>query len=88
MGVNIGGRAEIRVAEPLLDLLQRHAIGQQKAGAAVTQIMKPHLGHTVFCYVLGKVLRQITRAHTLSQLIHKNITVVLVVIAIAANLLV
>ena len=35
MGINIGGRAEIRVAEPFLDLLQRHAVGQQQAGAAM-----------------------------------------------------
>ena len=36
MGINIGGRAEIRVSEPFLDLLQRHAVGQQQAGAAMT----------------------------------------------------
>lgn len=50
--------------------------------------MKPHLRHPVFCYVLRKVLRQIVRAHALSQLVHKDITVVIVVIAIAANFLV
>ena len=54
----------------------------------MAKIMKPHLRHPVFCYVLRKVLRQIVRAHALSQFIHKDITVVLVVIAIAANLLV
>ena len=35
MGINIGGRAEIRVTEPFLDLLQRHAVSQQQAGAAM-----------------------------------------------------
>ena len=35
MGIDIGGRAEIRVAEPFLDLLQRHAVGQQQAGTAM-----------------------------------------------------
>ena len=88
MGINIGGRAEIRVAEPFLDLLQRHAVSQQQAGAAMAKIMKPHLRHPVFCYVLRKVLRQIVQAHALSQSVHKDITVVLVVIAIAANFLV
>ena len=88
MGINIGGRAEIRVTEPFLDLLQRHAVGQQQAGAAMAKIMKTHLRHPVFCYVLRKVLCQIVRAHALSQLVHKDITVVLVVIAIAANFLV
>ena len=42
MGIDIGGRAEIRVAEPFLDLLQRHAVGQQQAGTAMAKIMKPH----------------------------------------------
>lgn len=54
----------------------------------VSEIVIPHLGHSVFCYVLRKVLRQIIREHALSQLVHENITVVLVVIAITANLLV
>ena len=31
--------------------------------------MKPHLRHPVFCYILRKVLRQIVRAHALSQFI-------------------
>lgn len=35
MGINIGGRAESRVTEPFLDLLQRHAVSQQQAGAAM-----------------------------------------------------
>ena len=39
MGINIGGRAEIRVAEPFLDLLQRHAVGRQKTGAAAPKLM-------------------------------------------------
>lgn len=55
MGINIGSRAEIRVAEPFLDLLQRHAVSQQQAGAAMAKIMKPHLRHPVFCYVPIKI---------------------------------
>ena len=39
MGVNISGRAEIRVAEPFLDLLQRHAVSQQQAGAAIAAVL-------------------------------------------------
>ena len=35
MRVDVRRRAEIAVAEPFLDLLERHVIGQQKAGAAV-----------------------------------------------------
>ena len=40
MGINIGGRAEIRVAEPFLDLLQRHTVGQQQAGAAMPKLVE------------------------------------------------
>ena len=54
----------------------------------VTKSMKSHLGHSVFCYVLRKVLRQIVGAHVLSRLVHENIAVVRIVIATAANLLV
>ena len=79
MGINICGSAEIRVPDPFLNLLQRHAISQQKAGATVAKIMKPHLWHSVFCYVLRKIRSQIVRAHLLSQLVHKNITVVIAV---------
>ena len=35
MGIDIGGRAEIRVAEPFLNVLERHAVGQQQAGTAM-----------------------------------------------------
>ena len=37
MGINIGGRAEIAMPQPFLDLLQRHAVSQQQAGAAVVE---------------------------------------------------
>ena len=37
MGINIGCRAEIRVTDPFLDLLQRHTVSQQQAGAAVVE---------------------------------------------------
>ena len=35
MAVNIRRRADVAVAQPLLDLLERHAVGQQQAGTAV-----------------------------------------------------
>ena len=52
MAVNIRRRANIAVAQPLLNLLEGNAVGQQQAGAAMAKIMKPHLRHPVFCYVL------------------------------------
>ena len=35
MGVDVGGRAEVAVPQPLLNLLHRDAVFQQQAGAAV-----------------------------------------------------
>ena len=35
MGVDVGGRAEVAVPQPLLDLLHGDAVFQQQAGAAV-----------------------------------------------------
>ena len=37
MGINIGCRAEIAMPQPFLDLLQRHAVGQHQAGAAMVE---------------------------------------------------
>ena len=31
--IDVGGRAEIAVAQPFLNLLERHVAGQQEAGA-------------------------------------------------------
>ena len=76
------------MTQPLLNVLEGNAVGQQQAGAAMAKIMKPHLRHPVFCYVLRKVLRQIVRAHALAQLIHEYKAVVFIVVAVAADLLV
>ena len=35
MGVDVGGRAEVAVPQPLLDLLHGDAVFQQQAGATV-----------------------------------------------------
>ena len=37
MGVDVGGRAEVAVPQPLLNLLHGDAVFQQQAGAAVAQ---------------------------------------------------
>lgn len=52
VGVDIRRGGKVAVAQPLLNVLEGNAVGQQQAGTAVTQIMKPHLRHPVFCYVL------------------------------------
>ena len=74
MGINIGGRAEIRVTEPFLDLLQRHAVSQQQAGAAMPQIMKANLPHTVLLQNQRKMLCEISGLHKFTDLVDIDIT--------------
>ncbi len=55
MGINIGCGAEIRVAQPFLDLLQRHTAVKQQAGAAVVEDFYDE--NVVFlCFCFEKVL--------------------------------
>ena len=40
MGVNVAGRSDIAVAQPLLNILKSDAVGIEQAGAAVPQIVE------------------------------------------------
>ena len=42
-GVDVGGRSNIAVSEPFLDVLQRNAICVEQAGAAMPKIMEANL---------------------------------------------
>ena len=52
MGVDVRRGGKVAVPQPLLNVFEGDAVGQQQAGAAMAKIMKPHLRHPVFCYVL------------------------------------
>ena len=54
----------------------------------VSQIVETHLFHSVPLNKGRKLLRKIIGIHSLSQFIHKYISVVLIVVAVAADLLV
>ncbi len=47
MGVDVGGGGKVRMPKPLLNLLERYAVGKQEACAGVTKIVKAHLFETV-----------------------------------------
>ena len=47
MGVDVRRGGEVAMAQPLLNVLERHAVGQQQAGTAVTQIVKAHPAQAV-----------------------------------------
>lgn len=42
MGVDVGGSGKIAVSQPLLNLLERHAVGKEQTGATVAQIVEAH----------------------------------------------
>ena len=48
MGVDVRGRSDIAVSEPFLDILQSHTVCVEQAGAAMAEIVKTNLFHTVF----------------------------------------
>ena len=47
MGVDVGGRAEVAVPQPLLNLLHGDAVFQQQTGAAVTKLVEATNGHSL-----------------------------------------
>ena len=49
MGINIAGGADIAVPQPLLNLLQAHAVGVKQACAAMAQVVETDTLHPV-CY--------------------------------------
>ena len=47
MGVDVGGRSNIAVSKPFLDVLQRNAICIEQAGAAMPKVVETNLFHVV-----------------------------------------
>lgn len=80
--------AEIRMTEPLLNLLERNAIGEKQTGAAVTEIVKADTAQSVFLQKIRESTGKILRSHTLAHFIHEHKAVILVVVTVAADFLV
>ena len=76
------------MSQPVLNLLERHAVGKQEGGAAMPEIVEAHLFYAVPLDEGGKLRGQIIGPHPLAQLIYKYKTVVFVVAAVAADLLI
>ena len=54
----------------------------------MSQVMKPHFSDSVPLNIGRKIVGQIVRLHPFSKLVYKHISVVFVVIAVAADFLV
>ena len=76
------------MSQPLLNVLEGDAIGQQQTGAAVTQIVKAHPAQAVALQKFRKCVGQVLHPHPLPQLVHEYKAVVFIVVAVAADLLV
>ena len=55
MCINVACRADVAVPQPLLNLLQAHAIGIEQTGAAMAQIVKADMGHLCVTQQLPKI---------------------------------
>ena len=76
------------MAQPLLNVLEGNAVGQQQAGAAMAKIMKPHPAQTVALQEFWECVGQVLHPHPLAQLVHKHKAIILVIVTVAADLLI
>lgn len=85
MRVDVRRRAEIAVTEPFLDLLERYMIGQQKAGAAVAQIVEPDAAQTVPLQNKLEVPGKVFGADAIAHFVDADIPLDLPAVAIPAQ---
>lgn len=86
MCINVACCADVTVTEPLLNLLQAHAIGIEQTGAAMAQVVETDTFHIVRRQKNRKMLREIIRVHTFSHRVYIDIVKIIGAIAFAADL--
>ena len=88
MGVDVRRGGKVAVPQPLLNVFEGDAVGQQQAGTAVTQMVKAHPAQAMALQKLRKRVGQVVHPHPLPQLVHEYKAVVFIVVAVAADLLI
>ena len=73
MGINIAGGADIAVPQPLLNLLQAHAVGVKQACAAVAQVVETDTLHLVCYQKIWEMLAQEIGPNPLSHRVYIDI---------------
>ena len=86
MCINVACCADVTVTEPLLNLLQAHAIGIEQTGAAMAQIMKADTLHLVCYQKIREMLTQKVGPNPLSHRVYIDIVKIIGAIAFAADL--
>lgn len=70
MCINVACCADVTVTEPLLNLLQAHAIGIEQTGAAMAQIVKADTLHLVCDQKIREMLTQKVGPNPLSHRVY------------------
>ena len=70
MGINIAGGADIAVPQPLLNLLQAHAVGVKQACAAMAQVVETDTLHPVCYQKIWEMLAQEIGPNPLSHRVY------------------
>ena len=86
MCINVACRADVAVPQPLLNLLQAHAIGIEQTGAAMAQIVKADTLHLVCDQKIREMLAQEIGPNPFSHRVYIDIVKIIGAIAFAADL--
>ena len=86
MYINVACCVDVTVTQPLLNLLQAHAIGIEQTGAAMAQIVKADTLHFVCDQKIREMLAQEIGPNPFSHRIYIDIVKIIVAIASAADL--
>mgnify|MGYP000756247670 FL=1 len=86
MCINVACRADVAVPQPLLNLLQAHAIGIEQTGAAMAQIVKADTLHLVCDQKIREMLAQEIGPNPFSHRVYIDIVKIIGAIASAADL--
>ena len=77
MGINVACCADIAVPQPLLNLLQAHAIGIEQTGAAMAQVVETDTLHLVCDQKIWEMLAQEIGSNPLSHRVYIDIVKVI-----------
>ena len=86
MCINVACCADVAVTEPLLNLLQAHAIGIEQTGTTMAQIVKADTLHLACDQKIREMLTQKVGPNPLSNRVYIDIVKIIVAIAFAADL--
>ena len=86
MCINVACCADVTVTQPLLNLLQAHAIGIEQTGTTMAQIVKADTLHLVCDQKIREMLTQKVGPNPLSHRVYIDIVKIIGAIAFAADL--